>query len=118
MVLSINENAFTLNSTETVTFICSRSGEVPLVAIQSEEEIETIRAVGSVTGSVATAVGTSSSSFSLVGATYLIANLFVFSNLIVLYNYLDLKWVLALYKLLINQILEFFFSAGDLNIML
>ena len=39
VLLSINENAFTLNSTETVTFTCSRSGEVPLVVIQSEEEI-------------------------------------------------------------------------------
>ena len=117
MLLSISENAFSLNSTETVTFTCSRSGEVPLVAIQSEEEIETIRAVGSVTGSVATAVGTSSSSFSLVGATYLIANLFVFTNIVVLYNYLDLKWVLAPYRFLINQILQFFFSAGDLNVM-
>ena len=48
----------------------------------------------------------------------MIANLFVFSNLIVLYNYLGLKWVLAPYKLIINQILEFFLSAGDLNIVL
>ena len=74
--------------------------------------------MGSVTGSMATAVGTSSSSISLVGATYLIANLFVLTNLIVLYNYLDLKWVLTPYKLLINQILEFFFSANDLNSIL
>ena len=118
VLLTITENAFSLNSVETVTFTCTRSGEVPLVAIQSEEEIATIRAMSNVTQTVAAAVGTSSSSFSLLGATYLIANLFVFSNLIVLYNYLDLKWVLSPYKLIINQILEFFFSAGDLNVML
>ena len=118
VLLTIAENAFSLNSVETVTFACTRSGEVPLVAIQSEEEIATIRAMSNVTQTVAAAVGTSSSSFSLLGATYLIANLFVFSNLIVLYNYLDLKWVLSPYKLIINQILEFFFSAGDLNVML
>ena len=111
-------DGFTMVEAEFIEFEATRSGPLPLVLLQSEEVIETIRTVSSISNTVATAVGTSSSSVSLAGATYLISNLFVFSNLIVLYNYLDLKWVLAPYKLLINQILEFFFSAGDLNVML
>ena len=62
-------------------------------------------------------VSSSSSAWSLIGATYLISNLFAFSHIITLYNYLNFKWALTQYKLIINELIKTFLGAGDLNLI-
>lgn len=63
-------------------------------------------------------VSFASSGWILIGTTYLIANLFSFTNLIVLYNYVPFKWVLSPYRVILNKALEMFLSGGDVNVVL
>ena len=63
-------------------------------------------------------VSFATSGWILIGTTYLISNLFSFTNLIVLYNYVPYKWVLNPYKRIINKALEMFLSGGDINVVL
>lgn len=73
--------------------------------------------MNTISGIAGKSVGTTSNGWSFIGVTYLITNLFAFSNVIVLYNYLDFKWHLTPYKKIVNSILKFFVSA-DINVLL
>ena len=75
------------------------SGKIPTVIYQYDDKLNPV------VSAIGTTISTASSGIALVGASYLVVNLFVFSNLIVLYNYLDLRWVLGKSKVLINEIL-------------
>ena len=63
-------------------------------------------------------LGSSSNGFSLLGATYLISSLFTFMNVILLFNFLSLKWVLTPYKVLFNTVVTIFYQAGSINVFL
>ena len=67
---------------------------------------------------IGSSVSVATSGWILIGTTYLIANLFAFTNLIVLYNYLQFKWVLTPYKKILNEALVLFLSGGDINVIL
>ena len=54
----------------------------------------------------------------MIGATYLISNLFTFSTLIVLYNYLPFKYILTPYKNILNKAIKLLLSGGDINVIL
>ena len=63
------------------------------------------------------AISFSSSGWTMIGATYLISNLFSFSHLIVLYYYLELQWILNSHKSTMNEAVKTMFLGGDINII-
>ena len=70
------------------------------------------------TTTVARSVGTSSNGFCLVGATYLISSLFGFLNVLILFSFLDLQFLLYPYRHLCTVILGFYWNNADLSIFL
>ena len=72
--------------------------KVPFVPFYTKDELSAGAVIVETSLDVARRVSSSSHSFSFVGVTYLISNLFAFMNIIILFNFLDLKWVLYPYK--------------------
>lgn len=88
-----------------VTFSIERNGTLPLIPYHSEDEMYALSMLSNLSNTVAQSISLASNGWVLVGTTYLISNLFVFTHILALYNYLQLQWVLTPYKLIINNLL-------------
>ena len=81
-----------------MTFQERNKTKLPFIPFYTQDEMSTGAIIAETSIDVTREVSSSSHSFSFVGVTYLISNLFAFMNIIILFNFLDLRWVLYPYK--------------------
>ena len=115
LLLNVTDNSFSISEAPMMAFEEEMKGTLPFVAYYSESEIQVLEQMNQTSASVIRNLGSSSNGFSLLGATYLISSLFTFMNVILLFNFLRLKWVLTPYKLLFNTIVTIFYQADSIN---
>ena len=109
LTLSIVDGSFSIPEAPAMTFEEEMEGTLPLIACYSESEIQILQQMNQTSAAVIQNLASSSNGFSLLGATYLISSLFTFLNVILLFNFLSLKWVLTPYKVLFNTVVTIFF---------
>ena len=118
LTLNILDESFSIPEAPSLVFEERREGRIPLIPYYSEEERRTNERMANSTTTVARSVGTSSNGFCLVGATYLISSLFGFLNVLILFSFLDLQFLLYPYRHLCTVILGFYWNNADLSIFL
>ena len=98
-----------------MTFEEKNMTKVPFIPYYTDDELAVGAKLVGTSIDVTQGVSTSSHGFSFVGVTYLISNLFAFMNVIILFNFLDLKWVLYPYKELLKFMFNIFLDAANLS---